>query len=113
MVVRFEVGSVAVQTKDCTAAVASYGEKVAGVLKGMQYSGTVGPRNSLQLNIAFDEALLTRLGHRQWDVRGNPSVDMAALGENCGKQSGDAIVALGELPPAALEIEKSNKKTIW
>ncbi len=113
MNVRFEVGSVTVETEDRASVVASYGEEMAAVLKGMQYPGTVGRRNSFQLDIAFDEELLTRLGERSWKVDPNPSVDMVALGENWGGQKADAIVQFRDLGAAAVEIEKSNKKTIW
>ncbi len=113
MKVRFEVGSVAVETEDCARAVALYGQEMAAVLKDMQYPGTVGRRNSFQLDIAFDEALLARLDQRLWKVQWRPSVDMAVLGENWGRQQADAIVEFEDLGAAALEIEKANKKTIW
>lgn len=111
--VKFKVGEVRIDTGGCGTGASSCAEEIAAVLKDMEYEGQITRPNARQLNIHFDGALCRRMKDRGWRVEQEVPVDMEEFSRNWGNQTVDAVVGINELPPAVVEIEKSNKKTIW
>ena len=110
MQVMFSIGKV---VKDSNTSHLS--DRLATVLPGVRYCGSIVKANSNQLNLDFDEQLCAALEKKGWQCERKPRVDVAALGRDSGSQEADAIIThnFSRQQKAVLEIEKSNKKTLW
>jgi hypothetical protein len=115
MSVKFIVGKVVKDTVGCRPTVSRLADRLASSLQNFNYHGSVGQTNSKQLNIDFDKPFFTVLETKGWHCERDPMVDMESLGEDWGSPKADAILTHESKKGQriVLEIEKSNKKTLW
>ncbi len=111
--IKFKIGRIDIETTECRRGVAKATQEISDILKHLEYYGTLREKNSRQLDIHFDEAVLIILKSRNWLCEKKPLVDMSSFGENWGNLEADFITMPTRGCRAVVEIEKANKKTMW
>jgi hypothetical protein len=108
MKLAFTVGSITIDTPSDLA------QRLALALKKVRYEGNMAAANSSQINLDFDERLCCVLEEDGWECERKPRIRLDHRVDS-GKQEADAILRWGtaKKKQAVLEIEKSNKKTLW
>ena len=111
----FKATQVDMDSAGCNDAVCSALKALSQILEGLDYTGSTRVSNSTQLDIYFETPFLTRLKASGWHVVEHPSPQLRGADERWGNPRADLLIHFGdgEHQKVVLEIEKTNKKTVW
>jgi len=112
---RFKIGHVDTETSSCSPFVCKSIETLSGILSGLEYEGSIGIKNSSQLDIHLEDSFASALLDNKWIVIPSPALNNDKLAIDWGNLKADLLIHHSNDPEhrIVVEIEKANKKTLW